>query len=565
LELGRMVVLGEAGAGKTVMVLRLLLDLAGEALAALDVEPRTKVRVPVRLSLSSFHVEPEVLEPTALRTRLDSWIARQLTRAHGIPHGQARALVSEGWVLPVLDGLDEMAPSRVEQLVAALNCPVGPTPGPVVLTSRTTAYVERVERSGKAAIEDVTVVTVRPLDIESVVAWLAHRFPDPARPDRVQQRWRRVVTTIRRHPGGRLARCLISPLNLYLATAVYADPHSTPAKLCDHDTGDPTRHLLDHLIPAVARHHPGSDGSHYRPDQVRTWLTTITRHLEVMARSGYSGTDFHLHHLWMSVGRSGRWIRLPVAAIVTVPVIGALALVVAPVLTSGTGLPARALTMALAAGFLAVVVLEARSPKLGVLPRLALPRLRDPKARSRVAYAIVMGILAGLATGLVQGAVIGTVVGAAVSQLAALLFGLFSATPQAQRPSDTLRAAIAYTITLGLSAASLFALVGGLALGVPHGTAVGLVTAVTIALAIGTGFGVAPYSPNLPGVWLVRYVLAVGVLHRRGLLPRHPQRFLDWAHTAGLLRLAGTAAQFRHRTIQTLLATVPEHPSEGFH
>jgi hypothetical protein len=48
-------------------------------------------------------------------------------------------------------------------------------------------------------------------------------------------------------------------------------------------------------------------------------------------------------------------------------------------------------------------------------------------------------------------------------------------------------------------------------------------------------------------------VLTVWASRRRDELPRRLTGFVDWAYGAGLLRLSGTAIQFRHRDLQTHL------------
>lgn len=53
----------------------------------------------------------------------------------------------------------------------------------------------------------------------------------------------------------------------------------------------------------------------------------------------------------------------------------------------------------------------------------------------------------------------------------------------------------------------------------------------------------------------------VFVLCMRGELPLRLGLFLDWARSAGLLRLAGTAYQFRHEGLQQWLDRPPEPSS----
>jgi hypothetical protein len=41
---------------------------------------------------------------------------------------------------------------------------------------------------------------------------------------------------------------------------------------------------------------------------------------------------------------------------------------------------------------------------------------------------------------------------------------------------------------------------------------------------------------------------------RNGMLPLRVGEFMDWAYRASLLRMAGTATQFRHRELQDWLS-----------
>jgi hypothetical protein len=70
-----------------------------------------------------------------------------------------------------------------------------------------------------------------------------------------------------------------------------------------------------------------------------------------------------------------------------------------------------------------------------------------------------------------------------------------------------------------------------------------------LPLAMMIALGVAVGTSSWP-----RYPVAVHAYARRGLLPARLGRFLDLAHAAGILRLSGTAVQFRHRELQQRLA-----------
>ncbi|MGH3754972.1 MAG: hypothetical protein ACRDRP_20195 [Pseudonocardiaceae bacterium] len=108
---GRLVVLGEPGAGKTVLAIHLVLDLAAAVLAAAG-DTRSLPRVPVRLSLPAFDPGDDADKAAAevVSARLDGWLTRHLVTTFGLPTTVAATLVTDGWILPVLDGLDEMDP-----------------------------------------------------------------------------------------------------------------------------------------------------------------------------------------------------------------------------------------------------------------------------------------------------------------------------------------------------------------------------------------------------------------------------------------------------------------------
>jgi hypothetical protein len=112
----RLVVLGEVGAGKSALVMRLTLDLLRTRTGA---DP-----VPVLLSVASWDPGED----------LEDWVAARLGEQYpglsvnvaelgGRSRSIARALLARLLVLPVLDGLDEMAaPNRgraLQQLSAA--------------------------------------------------------------------------------------------------------------------------------------------------------------------------------------------------------------------------------------------------------------------------------------------------------------------------------------------------------------------------------------------------------------------------------------------------------------
>ena len=139
-----LVVLGEPGAGKTILLIRLVLDL----LARRSLEDP----VPVLIPLASWN-------PTPTGQDLYRWLeARLITNHPGladpadpVPGGTAtsrgRALLNAGLILPVLDGLDELPDAVRGPAIARINEALRPGQR-LVLAARSQPYQEAVRPAG---------------------------------------------------------------------------------------------------------------------------------------------------------------------------------------------------------------------------------------------------------------------------------------------------------------------------------------------------------------------------------------------------------------------------------
>jgi hypothetical protein len=220
LRMGRLLILGEAGAGKSVLANQLLIQLSG-ADAAVERPAAIRRRVPVRLSLPSFDPGPDHADAgnSVLSARLDAWIRRRLVGDYGVTDASARRLVEGGWILPVLDGLDEMdgepgPATRAAAVVRALNHPAGTGLRPVVVACRSDRYQQLMavdaDPGRETVLQDVAVIRMQPLTVRQVTQYLTARFFDPVRHEEASPRWQPVLASLRKAPDGPLARALSS-------------------------------------------------------------------------------------------------------------------------------------------------------------------------------------------------------------------------------------------------------------------------------------------------------------------------------------------------------------------
>lgn len=594
LRRGRLVVLGQAGAGKTVLATTLVRDLAATIVDTplSSQEAGRRVVVPVRLSLPAFNLalgedNPDNVPAEQVAKQLEQWLAGHLLTVYGVGETTGTALVTQGWVLPVLDGLDEMDPpgawpAREAAVLRALNHPTPVGLRPMVVTCRTGRYAQltghfdlaadrigpEIDHGGGSGgetlvVQDTTVVSIEPLTVPNVIAYLNYRFPDPARSGGCEPRWHpiadRLATNADDDP---LVAALRSPLRLFLATTGYLTPDSDPNVLTRYTTtAQLDDHLFELLIPATTAQHPRRSGGHYSAPDVQRWLSTLAHYLNREDQAGRSGSDLQLDELWRIAGDRARY--LAAAALTTASAAAWLMISrVGYLVQVGQPHGVRAVSDVVVG---VVVVAATAWSSLGRfvdLRRVDPSVLRTSAARRRVVVGLVSGLVVGLVGGVGVGLVNGFAVGLVVVPVAGLMVGLMSGLMQELevRPAAIdlphrlvsqglvhMAARFTFGLTSGLAVGFALGLAGGLAGGFAGGLAGGL--AVGLAGGLAVGIILMANSP-----W-PRYAVGCLLSARRGGLPPYPAAFLDWAYDAGLVRLSGIAVQFRHREFQAWLTT----------
>ena len=203
---GRLVVLGDRGAGKTVLMVRLILDLM-----------RIRARggpVPVLFPVASWN-------PSELP--LFDWLATRLIMDHPALAQRfldqdltyAEALLAEELILPILDGLDEI-PDETRGLAITTTNDALQLGVRLVLTCRTEAYRDAVRpRNGIEATLRAAVIQLNPLPARTVSEYLRADAPGPA----AKARWDPVVNVL--DTPAPVAHALTTPLMVGLARVIY--------------------------------------------------------------------------------------------------------------------------------------------------------------------------------------------------------------------------------------------------------------------------------------------------------------------------------------------------------
>ncbi|WP_049569693.1 hypothetical protein [Nonomuraea sp. SBT364] len=265
----RLVVVGDPGSGKTSLSLLLTLALT---------EPVSSRPIPVLLPLSSW-------EPG---TTLREWISSRMIEEYPFllsdpplrPGRTVEALFHRELVLPVLDGLDEIAAERREAALRAIDEDTWTRS--YVLTSRTGVFTAADAR----LLHRPLVVRLLPVEAVAAARFLTERGDG--------ERLGPLLTALSERPDGPLAAALSTPFMLFLALTHYRYGRPLPAALLAEGTREEIEHhLISALITTVFAPDPNRRGIAWNPDRAEKWLAFLAAHLRKLGTTELAWWEMH--------------------------------------------------------------------------------------------------------------------------------------------------------------------------------------------------------------------------------------------------------------------------------
>jgi hypothetical protein len=523
---GRVAVVGEPGVGKTGAGIMLVLDALAHR-AQLSDKKRTKVPVPVMFTLADW-------DPRA--TSFEDWLEGKIATSYyagqsGRP--RAKALVDNGQVAVIVDGLDEinaeLRPIALEAMSAARVR--------LVLLTRTE---EMATAARTHQLVDAAVV-----ELCAVEATAAADYLNRSLPGQPPAHWNDLLDELRSTPDGSLATSLRTPLTLTLVRDTYRVGDDVRGLLdASHTLEAPEleAHLLDRIITAAYTPRPGEQQPPYPADVAARTLALIA------GRMSQDGTrDLGWWHLRRWAPRGPRLLVLLLA----------IGLVIWLAVTNDYlwALPFWAAVLAF--GGLGYRI-RGRGPH-----RVGRLRWGSTFTGRALAVGLTFGLTFGLAFGYLMytetnGWALGwsVVIGFSTALVFALLAGLMQPETEVSAPvapvalwrSDQ-RTALLLGCAFGTLSLIIFATAGA----IMHGTGdlrslVAALVAVPVAGLVAAAFG---------WLWSVAATtrLAMAELTITHRTPVRLLRFLEDARSREVLRTVGSVYQFRHARLQDRLAT----------
>jgi DNA polymerase III delta prime subunit len=257
---GELLILGEPGAGKTTLLLELCRKLLNDA------QTDESQPIPIVFNLSSWALNQHPLA---------EWMVEEITTKYNVPNTLALAYLASDQVLPLLDGLDEVAEKNRTACIKAINEYHKVHDTPLVVCSRRTEYIALTDQAQLRA-----AVLIQPLTSEQVEQNLSQakqQLAGALAAYRVDLKLQELITT---------------PLMLNILTIAYAGiskpPTSSDASLEEH-----RQKIFTIYIERVLHRKAGSPK--YSPEQVIKQLSWLAWNMKRSYRKEFESSFWKYH------------------------------------------------------------------------------------------------------------------------------------------------------------------------------------------------------------------------------------------------------------------------------
>lgn len=502
---GELLILGEPGSGKTTLLLELARDRLDRAQRD-DTHP-----MPVVFNLSSWAVK---------RQSIADWMVEEPNTKYQVPRKLGRSWVGADQILPLLDGLDEVAKEYCAACVDAINAYRHEHMVPIVVCSRSTEYLSQTSR-----VQVRCAVVVQPLTTQQIDDYLASAGGLLAA----------VRVALRKDTV--LQELAATPLMLSVLTLAYHGK-SVEEVIVAGSHEIQRRQVFATYVQRMLQRRGAS--AYYTPEQTRHWLTWLAVQLSDGSK------EFRLERMnpdWLPEGRSRQRYYTIVIGMIRGLLVGLLKGLLSGLLVGLLKGLLSGLLVGLLVGVLSWLV-------TGLLNRL------DSRLFSGIAVGLLSGLIIGLYAGGVSGWV-GGLVGGGVgwwdgresSRLRRGSIGLFEG--KGGMVVGGLLDGLALGLICWLAVTSQFGRIYGLFSGLIYGLFSGL-----FAGLVGGLIGFLQYSGEIP----IGYIVLRLLLWRAGYIPWNYRRFLDYATERILLRKIGGGYIFIHRLLQDYIASLDTTP-----
>ncbi|MBD2100689.1 NACHT domain-containing NTPase [Leptolyngbya sp. FACHB-261] len=509
---GKLLLLGAPGAGKTTM----LLDLAKQLIARNeeDFEQPT----PVLVNLSSWQKNEQ---------SIFDWLVAELKLKYGVRADIGQRWLRERKLLPLLDGLDELASERQAKCVEAINewLQSDERPRHVVVCSRLEEY-----ESHETSLNLNGAICLLPLEQFQIKEYLL-RVTGP-------ELWQSIASD----PA--LLDLAQTPLLLSIITLAYQEI-SFPEWQQLASSQERQRYLFDAYIRRMLERSIKSQEYTERkeptPEKTRHWLIWLAQRLKAEKQ-----TEFLIEKIqpaWLQRGSQKQAYRIGVGLSggLSVGLSGGLSGGLSVGLVSGLSV---GLIFGLSVGL---------SDEIELVETLrwswknAGAGLREYFQSGRLLVGLSVGLLVGLIFGLSVGLLVGLSVGLLFGLLGGLLFGLILGLLGGLSGFEVERKAIP---NQGIWRSASNAVIVGLLFGL----SVGLLGGLLSGLSAGLILGMFQYG----GLTCIQHFTLRLILWQSGNIPWNYARFLNYATERLFLQRVGGSYRFTHDLLREHFAQMPE-------